>query len=173
MKRVGQIYREDFVSKIKEGIGNNNAFLLSHSNVAGNQLSDFRKTLKASGARMNASKNSLVRIALKDLKFDALADKVERQTSVVWSDKDAVELAKILVKFEESLDEVKIQGGIVEGGVLEPVDIKRLSDLPSREVLLSQLFAAIQSPLTRFATALNAKTRELLSVLKQLADKKK
>ena len=67
---------------------------------------------------------------------------------------------------------VCIAGGLLEGKELNKNDVKKLSDLPSREVLLSMLLSTIQSPLTRLAGALNAKTRDLISVLKQLSEKK-
>jgi len=173
MKKVGQLFREGLVNQIKNGIDkNSNIFLLSYSNLSGIKISGFRKNLEKIDANVFVSKNKIAQVALKELKQDKLAERISEQTAFVWSNNDAVEIAKLIVKFEQEAKTVKFSGGIVEGREIAPSDLKKLSDLPSREVLLSMLFAAIQSPLTRLAGALNAKTNDLLSILKQLSEKK-
>ncbi|MCA9407901.1 MAG: 50S ribosomal protein L10 [Candidatus Omnitrophica bacterium] len=173
MTRVGQIFREKLVSDIKEGLDKKStAFLLSYAQLSGAKSSEIRKKLSDAGADVYVSKNCLARIALKDLQQEDLAQKVSGQTAFVWSDKDSVEIAKILVEFSKENENVTIPGGLVEGKTINQDDVKRLSELPSRDVLLSQLLATIQAPVTRLMGALNAKSRELLSILKQLSEKK-
>jgi len=101
-----------------------------------------------------------------------LIEKVTGQMAFVWGNADSVALAKTMVEFTKGCENIKIQGGLLSGRILTKSDIVKLSELPSKDVLLSMLFATIQSPLTRLAGAFNAKTRELLSVLKQLSEKK-
>ena len=172
MKKVGQLYRENLIGQVKDGISSNeNVFIVNFSHISGLKISDLRKDLKKAGAHVHISRNSMAQIALKDLECGALADRLDGQTAFVWSSSDAAEISKILVKFSKDFETVHVQGGVLEGKILEGQDVKTLSDLPSREVLLAMLFATIQAPLTRFAGALNAKTRELLSILKQLSEK--
>ena len=78
----------------------------------------------------------------------------------------------MIMEFSKDLDNVNVQGGVLDGRTLNEGDVKRLSDLPPREVLLSTLLGTIQAPLTRLAGALNAKSRDLLSILKQYSEKK-
>ncbi|HPN88117.1 MAG TPA: 50S ribosomal protein L10 [Candidatus Omnitrophota bacterium] len=173
MKTIGQIFREILANDVKKGINkNNNVFVLSYSKLSSAQICDLRKMLKKSGAQVYVSKNTIARIALQDLNFQELADKIDNQTAFIWSNADAVDIAKAIIKFVKDFDVVKVQGGLLQGRVLNHDDVKRLSDLPSREVLLSQLLGTIQAPLSRLANALNAKTRDLLSILKQLSEKK-
>lgn len=173
MKTIGQLFREVLANDVKKGINkNNNVFLLSYSKLSSAQICDLRKNLKKTGAEVYVSKNTIARLALKDLNFQELADKVDSQTAFIWSNTDAVDVAKVLVNFVKEFDVVKIQGGLLQGRILDNNDVKRLSDLPTREVLLSQLLGTIQAPLSRLASALNAKTRDLLSILKQLSEKK-
>jgi large subunit ribosomal protein L10 len=60
----------------------------------------------------------------------------------------------------------------LQGAFLAKEDVSRLSDLPSREVLLAKLLSLMQSPATKLAYILNAKSRDLLSILKQYSEKK-
>ena len=173
MKRVGQLFREHLVGQVKEGLANNdNIFLLSYSQISGLQMSDLRKSLRQAGASVCVAKNSVVRVALKEIEQESLAKKMSGQTALVWGGADSAEVSKVLINFIKEDENLVVRGGLLQGKLLEEGDVKKLSELPSREVLLAMLLSAIQSPLTRLAGALNAKTRDLLSVLKQLSEQK-
>ena len=60
---------------------------------------------------------------------------------------------------------------MLDGAFLTQEQIKTLSDLPSREVLLANFLGTMSAPLTRFASGLNAKTCDLMSILKQKSEK--
>ncbi|HOY10207.1 MAG TPA: 50S ribosomal protein L10 [Candidatus Omnitrophota bacterium] len=173
MGKVGRIYREKLVESIKDGLQkNDNVFLLSYSAVSASQMNDLRKDLKRIGAAVCVSKNRIAQIALKECQQDTLAGRVQNQTAFVWSNADCAVVSKTLMKFLEKCETASVQGGVLSGAVLDKSDVKRLADLPSRDVLLSQLLSVIVSPLSQLASVLNGKTRELLSILKQLSEKK-
>ncbi len=171
--RVGQVYRQKLIQTVKEEIQHQEAvFLLTFSQVSGLQMSNLRKDLKQIGARLFVTRNAMARMALKDLDYDSLVQSVARQTALVWSDSDSAEVSKILTKFTKACKGCSVRGGILQGAAIKEEDVQKLADLPSREVLLAMLLGVIQSPLTRLAGVLNGKTRELLSILKQLSEKK-
>ncbi len=173
MTKIGQIYRQGVAANIREGVQNRSSvFLVSYSKVSSLQMDNLRKTLRRAGARMYVSKNTVARKTLQDLQFGTLADKIKGQTAFIWSDGDSAEISKTLTKFTKESAGVLIQGGLLQGKILEPADVKRLSDLPSREVLLTMLLGSLQSPLTGLLHALSGKTRELIYLLKQLSEKK-
>ena len=173
MKKIGRLYRESLVNQVKAGVtDNDNVFLLSYSQVSGLQMSDLRKSLNQTGASMCVTKNSVIQLALKEIEQEQLAEKISGQTALVWGGADSSVVSKILIDFIEESENVVVQGGLLQGKLLEQGDVKKLSELPSREVLLSMLLSTIQAPLTRLAGVLNAKTRDLVSVLKQLSEQK-
>jgi large subunit ribosomal protein L10 len=173
MGTIGKIFREGLVKNIKEEVSNNNStFLINCSSISATKMDTFRKDLRRMGAKVCVSRNQIARIALGALAKEKLADNLKGQTAFVWSNEDSVAISKALVKFANSCEGMTIQGGVLDGGVLGRADVQRLSDLPAKEVLQAQLLATILSPLTRLAGAMNAKTRDLLSILKQLSEKK-
>lgn len=173
MKRVGQLYREVLANRIKDGLENKeNAFLVSYTELSSIRISDLRKKLKEAGADVHVSRNTIAQKILKDLDHEKLAEKVSGQTAFVWSSADSAAVSKMLIDFTKECETFVVQGGLLDGRVLEQSDVKKLSELPPREVLLSTLLGTIQAPLTRLAGALNAKSRDLLSILKQYSEKK-
>lgn len=173
MARVGQIYRQRLVDTVKEGLQNNSSvFLVSYTKLSSAQLGTLRKDLKKIGADVYVSRNRLAKLALREFNGADLADKLSAQTALIWSNEDPAAIAKLLVKFTEDRDTVSVQGAMLDGAVLGQGDVKRFSELPSKEVLLAQLLQVMLSPMTRFAGVLNGKSRELLSILKQLSEKK-
>lgn len=174
MKKVGRLIRESIAQKIRHNVKEYpTTFLVSYSKVSSPKMNDVRKALKAAGAQVYVSKNRIAKKTLQELNFEDISTKVTQQIAFVWSDKDSSEVAKVLVKLSKDIEGLNVQGGVLDGKTVEQSDIKRLSDLPSREVLLTMLAQTIQSPLVRLAGALNGKTRDLLSILKQLSEKSK
>ena len=173
MKSVGQLFREKLVSRVRNGIEENSSvFLLNYNKVAAVNIAELRKRLKEEGADVYVSRNSLARLALRDSKYNEIVKKIEEQTAFVLSNSEADSIAKRLIKFINEHKNIKVSGGLLKGRVLSAADVNVLSELPSKNVLLSMLLSVIQSPLIRLAGALNANTQNLLSVLKQLSEKK-
>ena len=171
--KVGRLFREDLVSHVQEGLEKrNNVFMVSYSRVSGPQMNTLRKGLKSVGARFYISRNSLAELALKSLNHEKLVSKISGQTAFVFSDADSVEVSKVLIKFAKECDGLVIQGGLLEGALLEKRDVERLCELPSKEILLTMFLRTLNTPVTRLARALNAKTRDLLSILKQISEQK-
>lgn len=171
--KVGQLYRDKLVNRIKDNAEENNSlFLLSYSQLDGTQTNELRKNLKQAGAQMFVAKNTIAKKALNDIDKGELAEQVEGQTAFVWGNTDSVEISKIIVKFTKDFEQVTIQGGLLDESILKTEDVKKLADLPSKDVLLATLLGTIQAPVSRLMSALNAKSRDLLSILKQLSEKK-
>jgi len=173
VEKVGHLLRRNLIENIKGSVEErSNAFLISYSSLSGSQMNDLRKDLKRLGAQMFVSRTRLARLALKEIEQEEFSSVLSGQTAFVWSNADAVTVSKLLVDFTKKNDNVSVRGAVLDGAFLPDQDIKRLADLPSREVLLSQLLSAILSPITTLAGHLNAKSRDLLSILKQLSEKK-
>jgi len=170
MESIGKLFRANLLTSVKQGVEKHSStFLLSYSSVNASKMDKLRKDLNRVGAQVYVSKNRIAQIALKELSQSRLAEGVTNQIAFVWSNADGAVVSKALVKFVEGCQGMAIQGGLFDGQTLDQAGIKRLSDLPSREVLLSQLLQMMLSPITRLAGDLNAKTRDLLSILKQLS----
>ena len=81
--------------------------------------------------------------------------------AVALSYEDSVAPAKILMKFTEGQPRLEVKVGVVEGQVVDLAGIKRLSKLPSREVLLAQLVWVMNAPATGLVTVLSGGSRNV------------
>lgn len=173
MEKVGKILRSSLLKGIKDGVQHNQAvFLMSYSAVSSAEMDTLRKNLHRVGASIHVPKNRVAKLALKELENETLAKTIKGQTAFIWTSADAVTVSKALVKFAEKFETVKINGGLLDGALLEKGDVKRLSDLPAKEVLQAKLLGLLNAPASRLLNALNAKSRDLLSILKQYSEQK-
>ena len=171
--RVGQIYRDKMKKAVTSAFeAKGSTFVVTYTGITSAQMNDIRKSLKRKKADVYVTKSTVARLALKDVKLDALAQHIVGQMAFVFTDTDISEVSKELLKVAKENQGFTVAGGYQDGNTLSAADVKRLSDLPTRDVLLSQLLSTIQAPVSRLAGAINAKSRELLSILKQLSEKK-
>jgi large subunit ribosomal protein L10 len=117
-------------------------------------------------------KNTLAKRAADQTPADASKDTFVGPIGIAFSYGDPVLLAKKILEFSESNDKLEIKGGIVEGGICSPEDLKTISSLPSREVQLSMLVGAMQSPTSKMAGLLNATLTQFMYAMEALKDKK-
>jgi large subunit ribosomal protein L10 len=82
-------------------------------------------------------------------------------------------VAKALLEFAEESKILKVKGGLLDGRRLRPEDVKALSELPPRPVVLGQVLGAIQAPAAQLAGVLTAVLQQVVGVLQARADQLK
>jgi large subunit ribosomal protein L10 len=136
------------------------------------QVSDLRRKLKEADIEFRVVKNSLLVRASRETDVDLIADHFKGPSAVAISYQDPVAPAKVLTRFAEDNQLLEIRSGVMQGRVLDPKDVKALSDLPSREVLLGKMLSAMNGVPTGLVRLLNEMPRRLLTVLEALKEKK-
>jgi large subunit ribosomal protein L10 len=129
------------------------------------QMNKLRRELQAVGASYRVTKNTLTRRAIKETAFAKLDELLRGPTGLVTSAKDPVAVAKILVKFAEQNDKLKIQGGVLDGEPLPASAVSALSKLPSREVLIAQLLGLLQAPASQLLRTIQEPGASLVRLL--------
>ncbi len=127
-----------------------------------NDLNTLRKSLKAMGAAFSVIKKRLLRLTFQKEGITVDPKEFQGQLGVVFSPKDIVETAGAVYKFsKEKKDGLKILGGLELKAkkFFVGADVKRIGQLPSREVLLGQLAAMLTIPIKKFMFILNQKAK--------------
>lgn len=136
------------------------------------EITELRKQLREAGIEYKVVKNTLTRIAAKDINMDFLEEYLTGPTAIAFSFEDPVTPAKILSKFANSHKALDIKAGLVEGKLIDAEGIKALADLPSREVLIAKVIGGMQAPISGLVGVLNGPMRGLVYALKAIQDKK-
>lgn len=130
------------------------------------QLSDFRKQLKAVSAEYKVVKNRLAKRAIGS-ELQALSTELKGPTGLILGKGDPVSVAKAVHTFARTNQALVIKVGLVDGQLLQPNGLKALADLPSKEALRAQIVGALSGPLAQLVGLLQAPQRELVYVLSQ------
>ena len=119
------------------------------------ELTKLRSDARAKGVYMRVLKNTLARRAVVGTPFEVAADKMVGPLIYSFSE-DAVAAAKVVNDFAKGKEKFVITAGAYGGKVLDKAAVQSLANIPTKEVLLSQLLGLMQSPVSRMARVLAA-----------------
>jgi large subunit ribosomal protein L10 len=144
------------VERLTENLGRASIALISeYKGMTAGQSDDMRRRLRAVRGEFRVAKNTLVRRAIKDTRYEALGEKLGGPVGLILSYADPVELAKTVTSMRELGDKFKVRGGVLDGKALSAEEVQALAALPPREVIFAQLLGLLQAPATRLARLLN------------------
>ncbi len=160
------------VTEVREKLGTAQAALLTeYRGLTVKDMSALRQSLAGTGAAIGIYKNTLVRFAARDLGIPDLEPMLTGPTAIAFVDGDAAAAAKALRDFSRTNPLLVVKGGLLGNKVVDAGAAKALADLPSREVLLSQIAGLLQAPLQQMANLLEAVPRSFAYGLMALIEK--
>jgi len=138
------------------------------------QDTKFRRKMREAGIEYRVAKNTMTRIAAKELGLNDLNPYLEGPTAIAISNIDPVAPAKLITDFirENRLQAIEIKAGIVEGKVIDANAVKVLANLPSREALIAQILGTMQAPVSGLVRALSGTIGKLAYVLEAIRKQK-
>jgi large subunit ribosomal protein L10 len=117
------------------------------------RMTELRRRLKKQGVDYVVIKNTLALRAVNE--SGLVGERLKGPTGLVLG-ADPVAAAKVLTDFaKENEQKPAVKGGLLEGKAIDPAQVKQLASLPSREQMLADLGAGLQSPMAAFVGALN------------------
>jgi large subunit ribosomal protein L10 len=164
--------KEKLVAELKEKL--NGAKALYYTDFTGlnvKRMTDLRRRLRKANVEYVVIKNTLALRAVNE--SGLVAQKLKGQTGLVIA-KDAVAAAKVLADFAKENDQrPAVKGGLLEGKSLDVAQVKKLASMPSREQMLAELGAGLQSPMAAFVGALNGVLYMFAGALEALHEQRK
>jgi large subunit ribosomal protein L10 len=119
------------------------------------RMTEFRRRLRAAGVSYVVVKNTLAQRALAANGITGLEEHLAGPTGLVLT-KDPLAAAKVLGDFAREFEKPAVKAGMVDGKAVSPAHVKRLGEIPSREVLLAQIAGSFNGLLYSFVGALEA-----------------
>jgi large subunit ribosomal protein L10 len=146
--------KEQIVADLSEKL--TNAQSLYYTDFTGlnvKRMTELRRRLKRAGIDYVVIKNTLALRAVNE--SGLVGEKLKGPTGLVVG-KDPVTAARLLTEFaKEFEDKPAMKGGMLQGKAINNAQLKRMASLPSREQMLADLAAGMQSPMAAFVGALS------------------
>ncbi|MGH2768679.1 MAG: 50S ribosomal protein L10 [Actinomycetota bacterium] len=147
------------------------ALLAEYRGLRVGEMQDLRRTLAQAGAEFKVVKNTLARIAAREVALDGLLPLLEGSTAIAFVRGDPVAAARLLDELAKKYPALVVKGGVLEGRILDATRAQALAWIRPREVLLAQLAGLLQAPLQGMALALSAPLRTLAHLLQAYREK--
>ena len=146
--------KEQLVAELKTKIkGAQALYYTDFTGLNVKRMTDLRRRLRKANVEYVVIKNTLALRAVNE--SGLVGERLRGPTGLVVA-KDPVTAAKVLQDFAKENDQKPtVKGGMLEGRSIAVAQVKQLASMPSREQMLAQLGAGLQSPLASFVGALN------------------
>ena len=133
-----------------------NVFVTDFSGLNVLKMTEFRRRLRAAGAKYVVVKNTLAQRALAANNIAELDAHLGGATGFVFAGSDPMAAAKVLGEFVKEHERPTVKVGWVDGKAVAPNYVKRLGEIPPRDVLLGQFAGALNGVLYQVVGALQA-----------------
>lgn len=131
-----------------------------------------RRSLRVAGGELKVAKHTLGKIAMRDTAYADCGSLLRGPRGLVFGYADPVAVAKALVDFAEQHAKLQIDGGAVEGQLIQADQVKALASMPGLSSLQARvarqalspgrrIAAMVASPASRIAGAIASRIKQL------------
>lgn len=149
------------------------AVLTDYRGLTVAEIKELRAALRSEGISYRVSKNTLLRIAVKDTPALAGIDPgaFTGPMALAMGFDDEVAPARVVFQYAKTHKALEIVGAIsAEGRLLSAAEVKALAVLPTREQLLGTVVGTIAAPLSGFVAVLGGNVRSIVNVLNAIKE---
>lgn len=132
-----------------------NVLVTDFSGLSVLRMTELRRRMRAAGVQYVVVKNTLAQRALAANNITALDDHLAGPTGLVLAD-DPLAAAKVVTDFAKEFEKPTVRAGYVDGQTVDPAYVKRLGEIPPRDVLLSQFAGMLNNVMYSFVASLEA-----------------
>jgi large subunit ribosomal protein L10 len=153
--------------------GTNVLYIADIAGLNAVQTSNLRRLCHKSGIQLNVVKNTLLKKAMErsEKDFDELYPVLKGNTSIMISEAGNAP-AKLIKEFRKKVDKPILKGAFVEESVyLGDDQVEMLVSIKSKEELIGDVIALLQSPAKNVVSALQSGKNTLGGLLKALEEK--
>ena len=161
---------EELTAQLAE---NNNIYLADISGLDAGNTSDLRRACFKANVKLAVVKNTLLAKAMEasDKNFGELPTVLKGNTSVMYAETGNA-AAKVIKAFRKKSDRPLLKGAFIEEAIyIGDEQLDALVDIKSREELIGDIIALLQSPAKNVVSALQSGGGKLAGIIKTLSEK--
>lgn len=166
LKKDKRVLVKDLGVKLQDA---KSVILVNYAGLNVKAQQELKARLSEVDAQMIVVKNTLLKIAAGEAKLDkeAFSESIlQGQTALIIANGDSVAPIQVLGKFTKEFELPKFKVGIVDGNFSDEASLLRISTLPSKNVLYSQLVGSLVSPMYGLTGTLEGNLQKLVYILK-------
>jgi large subunit ribosomal protein L10 len=164
------------VDKVKDITGRfeaaDAALLTEYRGLRVSEIAEVRNALREAEADYKVYKNTLTRIAVREVGLEELVGMLEGPTAIAFVHGDAAAAAKALDEAARKYPVLAIKGGVLNGRIIDAAQAAELARLEPREAQLARIAMLFNAPAQQAVNALSALLRDLGSMLAQVVTQK-
>ena len=146
------------------------AVVTDYRGLSVSKMTQLRCDIREAAGEYRIAKNNLVRLAIRETSYQPLEDLLTGPNGWVFAYDDPVSLSKALVKFTDQNEELTIKGAVLDGALLEPVQVKSLASLPSLPELQAQVLSLMQAPASQLLRTIQEPGSQLVRLIDALKE---
>ena len=149
--------KQNAVAKIKETLEKAHSFVMvDYRGMTVAEVTELRNEFRKNGCQYQVLKNTLVKLALKELGIEGFDVFLNGPTAIAFGMEDAVSPAKVTKDFIEKTKKGTVKCGFVDGQLLDVKGVEALASIPSREVLIAKIMGSMMSAVSKFVYLIEA-----------------
>jgi large subunit ribosomal protein L10 len=145
------------------------AVIVEYAGTSVNDQTELRRKLKEAGGEFIVAKNTLLNLGLGEK--PEFKEALNGMNALVVSYDDEVAAVKVVFDFHKETEKLVVKAGLLDDQPLDAAGVEQLSKIPSKNELVAKLIGSLNSPATGLVNVMKAGTRDLVYVLKAVAEK--
>ncbi len=148
--------KEEIYEKLDKGLkGSKSAVFVNFHGLLVSDLTVLRKIMRDAGITYVVAKKTIASKVLSEQGYKGEMPELKGELAIAYGD-DLLAPAREVSEFEKKFKgKISIVGGVFEGEFKDATSMKAIANIPSREVLLSQIAYLLKSPIQRLAIAVS------------------
>lgn len=136
------------------------------------EMTELRKKARDYGVFLKVVKNNLAKRAVEGTEFECMREGMVGPLLYAFSQEDPGSAARVIRDFSKDHEALSARLVAIGGQLMEPGELARLADLPTRDEAISMLMATMKAPLDKFARTLNEVPGKLVRTVSAVKDSK-
>lgn len=135
--------------------GSASVVLVDYKGITVSTDTKLRAEMRENGVHYMVEKNSILSHVFEAAGIVGISDSLKGTIAVAFSD-DPVAPARVLQKYsDKSKDVFNLKAGVIDGKVVDAVELKAIATLPDRNTLIAMVCGALNGTISGLARALS------------------
>ena len=152
------------VESLKEEFSNYDGYIFAdYRGLSVEEITKIRGELREIGSKLKVVKNNYAKLAMRNFS-DKLDSEFVGPTAIAYVKGDkGNEVAKILFNASKETQKISLKAGFISNEYYDKQKLELISNLPSKNALISSLMGTMKAPVQKLAATLKAYQEKLAS----------